>query len=196
MHGTMKPADCWDKLKAFYDLTKETVIKVLEDDPSILEEVFTENPGLIPVPPAVIDGTPAAPGEVGELIHAQFLGIFNDVPSGGLAVGNLFVTPLPAGDWEISYRFSVSGGQVLAAACSLDPTAVPALPIPGNLLASAIASASMFPALPNLPVLCPPTPLNTATAVALVFQCITYSGVGLPVPSVPYQFDLWCRRMR
>ena len=85
-------ARCWEATTEWLDFIK-----------GLIEQVFKDDPSLIPIPPAVTDGTPAEPGTVGELVYQHFEGTFTDVPTSGTAFPALFFTSLTPGDWEISY---------------------------------------------------------------------------------------------
>lgn len=183
---------CYDNSNSWYQFVEQVVVDVLK----------TVDPGAFQWPVlGVTDGSlGSAPGYVGELRTQQFTGAFTNVASAGTSYGSLFAASVPAGCWELSYQLQVFGGQVLTAYCRLD-SQQPSVPtnIPGNLQAYAIATAGSFSGpqpMTTLPVICPPTPFATATPALLIFRVNAYSGVGTTVPSAPYQFNGYARRVR
>lgn len=185
---------CLDNNEEFYNFIKGIVNEVLEEEGLI-------PPGFEWPPLGVRDGTlSAAPGDVGELVAAQFNGNLTNVTSNpGAVFPGLFATPLTAGCWDISYLLQIMGGQVLTGACMLDPALGTPTTIPGNLMGYAICTQTNFSppaAMPSLPIYCPPTPYSSPNPIQLGFKVFGWSGIGSTVASAPYQFNLYARRTR
>lgn len=152
----------------------------------------------------VTDGslTTTSPGYKGELRQNTVSGNFTNITTQGTLFSSLFLTGLPAGCWDLWWSLNIFGSQVSAAYCMLDPSAVPAPPtdIPNNLLGWAVVINNVFvsvPPMPSVPLMCPPTPYSNTAQALLVFRVVAYSaGNPATVPSAPFTFTSYARRMR
>lgn len=185
---------CMEDNEDFYNFIKGIVNEVLEEEGLI-------PPGFEWPPLGVRDGTlSAAPGDIGELVTAQFNGNFTGVSTGGAAFVGQFPIVLSAGCWDIGYLLQIFGGQVPSGACMLDPNPSLGAPttIPGNLMGFNIATASQFigpAAMTALPIYCPPQPYSSAAAIPLAFKVLAWAGSLGPFNPL-YQFNLTARRVR
>lgn len=186
---------CWDNSQAMYDLVKQVV-----------EDLFENDPTLVPPPPGVTDGSLAAPGQVGEVWSATAAGGWSQ--GGGTAGSNppganlvIAQPPLPAGDWDLSWRlsFPYSASSAISAAMLQMTSPLP----PG-----ALNDMSLFGVtIPNLTapvgapglnqasmVLGPSTPISTASVMGLVFNLFVWpQGIA---QSGTYTAIFWARRRR
>lgn len=183
---------CYDNCATWYDFILKVVTIVLEENPDIIPPQ--------PLPPGVIDGSNAAPGEVGEVRSVFINGNLTNITTAGilvsLAAANFSIT---AGDWEISTLLQVDGGQVLSIGSTLNLLFSPT-DIPGNLSAYTVATAAAFQgaaAIPTLPCSAGPVRYNfSGQPVVLSFNASLWSGTGVTIPSAPFRFWCWARRMR
>lgn len=83
----------------------------------IINDIFTNNPGIIPTPPptaqpgpllGVTDGSVAAPGVVGEILRSVVTGTANTGGGSGIAAQTSFAAiTLTPGDWNIQSNVSL-----------------------------------------------------------------------------------------
>jgi hypothetical protein len=105
-----KANSCWDQSQQLTDFLT-----------NVIEDIFQQNPGIIPPPPpsagtgpiiGVTDGSDAAPGEVGEFVTAFTSFNFAAYPTD--TAGSVSVLVVQPGDWDLRVftNFSTAIGGV------------------------------------------------------------------------------------
>lgn len=185
---------CWDNSQAMYDLVKQVV-----------EDLFENDPTLVPPPPGVTDGSLAASGQVGQVWTATATGGWAQGGGSGGATPpgpNLVIAQpaLPAGDWDVSWQLSIPVSSTIIISGAL-MTLPPPLPVgaAGNMSAFGVMIPTLTvpaPASGLQPFVLdgPSTPISTAANLGLVFSLYVWPQGS--TTSGTYSATFWGRRRR
>lgn len=157
---------CWEMTQGFDQWFTE-----------YLTELFKNDPSLIPLPPVVTDGTPAAPGTVGEVFTSATLGNWTGSGSGPPPANYvIFPNTLPPGDWDAQFVVSVSG-LISGAMMRFFPAPAGALNDMMMFGPTIPSLASPDPGGGNMPMMLvsPVTPIVNAASIGLVFNMYVWT---------------------
>lgn len=188
----LNPIECWNMIKKA-EAEATALITAL------IKQIFADDPSLL-IPPAVTDGSLAAPGTIGEVWSASLTGNWSSPGSATTPPFANFVVvqpPLPPGDWEVTWQMMLPATATAGVGSMLCQLA----PVPAGALNAMTGYAVNIPTNPapgggSQPLIVngPVVPMSNAINTALVFNLYIWaSGV---MTNGPYTMDVWARRVR
>lgn len=207
--GTVEPANpmrghlWWDGtfLWVFDGRNWVTDAQQKEQIEALMLEIYNDDPAAFR-PPAVVNGTPAPPGQVGEIWSGSASGTWYGAGSASVAPlpNTVLLSPqLPRGDWNVQFQFrlphlSPSLGVSMAMARLSTPLPVGAFSDMRCSLVTIPNLASPDGGLQPMILTSPTQPLNTPSNATLVLHLYVWPN-GL-MSDGAYDVLAWGRRVR